>query len=299
MAEELLDGVQLWEEINRAALSCRNGQRRCAVSYVTAADRLPLGRNDVLVVNAGKNAMRQGATSKRALRHYVERGVKVFSVAELHTKIYVLGNRVVVGSANLSERASTGMSLEAAVVTSSKHIRRQAIGFIDDLIARRQPMCLADVDALPDCLVPRRRVLPASEIVDVPERLWAFWWGEMPLTADEERLVRSAGRGTANELLVVPAGDPAQPGELLLPVGRPKFDKIFGPPQRVLERRSDGKSHVLVVRALDGFEDLGVGPEHQRRRARLPHSIRDLGAADGDIEFTGPALEGLLNLFRS
>jgi hypothetical protein len=50
--------------------------------------------------------MRHGATSKEALRRYVCAGVRVFSKADLHTKVYVFGDVAVVGSANLFERAA-------------------------------------------------------------------------------------------------------------------------------------------------------------------------------------------------
>ena len=56
---------------------------------------------------------------------------------------------MVVGSANISARAAQGDSLEVGLVTTSKRVRIQAVEF-DDLTAGRQPVTLAEIEALPN-----------------------------------------------------------------------------------------------------------------------------------------------------
>jgi hypothetical protein len=57
---------------------------------------------------------------------------------------------VVVGSANISARAAQGDSLEVGLVTTLKRVRTQAVEFVDDLTAGRQPVTLAEIEALPN-----------------------------------------------------------------------------------------------------------------------------------------------------
>lgn len=299
VAENFFDGLELWSEIQEAADACGDGERRCVVAYVTAAQRLPLGHGDVLVVNAGGSALKQGATSKVALGHYVQAGVKVFSVPYLHAKVYVLGDTAVVGSANLSDRAASGASLEAAVISGSKKLLRQANAFIDDLINEREPMTDTDIDLLPDPDETTKSTADGPEVVDVPRRLWAYWTYEEDLTADELRLSRGhRGRGSLNEIVSIDVDDPAQPGDLLLPVWREDGAKIFGCPMTVLERLDDGETHLLIARPLDGYESLGVDTEHVRRRANLPKPIRSITENSDEVLVDASGLASLLTLFQ-
>jgi len=135
-------------------------------------NRPRLGTGDTLVVNASDAAMRQGSTTKVALLAFAKAGVRVYGVGRLHAKVMVFGDRVVVGSSNLSMRASQGISIEAAVVSDSKVLVREANAFIDGLIAGFQPISLEQISALPD-VEPRKRAAP--EALDPPERLWVYW----------------------------------------------------------------------------------------------------------------------------
>lgn len=79
MAENVFDGPELWFEIDEAADAYGDDERLCVVAGVTASHRMPLGRGDVLVVNAGDTGLKKEATSKVALRHDVQAGLKMFS----------------------------------------------------------------------------------------------------------------------------------------------------------------------------------------------------------------------------
>lgn len=80
MTVKLVAGAgEVWDSITAV---CKQGKRRrAAVAYVGqhAPQLLPLGRGDILVVNAGDSALLSHATSPVALEVYLNAGVKVFS----------------------------------------------------------------------------------------------------------------------------------------------------------------------------------------------------------------------------
>jgi len=93
----------VWSEI-AGVLSAR-GPRRVAVAFLGAdAPRLmpKLTAGDLLVCNASDRALKSGATSPDALAAFVERGVAVFSRADLHAKVYASRRTAFIGSANAS-----------------------------------------------------------------------------------------------------------------------------------------------------------------------------------------------------
>lgn len=103
-----------------------------AVAYVgDGADHLlPLKAGDTVVVNGSRNALASGATSARILREWYEQGVEVYSHPTLHAKVFVIGRTAIVGSANLSQRASFDNTAEAAIQTTDRAIVGQARDFV-------------------------------------------------------------------------------------------------------------------------------------------------------------------------
>jgi len=301
MTNKLLSGIELWNAIHDASATCKPGERRVAVAYVSQADILDLGRGDVLVVNAGRHAMAQGSTTKFALQEYLKRGVLIYNRPDLHTKVIVLGKLAVVGSSNISRRASRGTSVEAAVVTTSAQLVRQVASFIDDLHSDLKPMTSADVARLPDA--PETPGSPSDdgpEVIDPPRRLWAYWNEDHDLSAAEVAVIKRAKhafQGRAKHTVLVDADDRAEAGDLLLPVWMSRDGKVFGPPARVLGRHQEDSSVVLVAQDMDGYTALGTGDEHLRLRARLPRPIRDLSAGDLDVTLTGKDMTDALALF--
>lgn len=263
---------------------------------------LQLAKGDTLVVNAGRNAMEQGATTKHALIAYLDAGVRIYSRSDLHAKVLVLGDTAIIGSANLSLRASTGRSIEAAIVTTTKRTVQQAIEFIEELVDELRPLTRRDVLALPDA---KPRTVGGgglgSEVVDDPAVLWAYWSRDVEFTADEEEVAAEAKRmfkGRGKWTLIVDEEDAAIEGELVMPVWREDDDVMFGPPARVLGRRDDREVHVLVLQDLDGCVALRPDKAHERARAQLPRSVRALRAGDPDVRLSGTELGDLLRLFE-
>ena len=69
-----------------------------AVTYVSYIDGLPLGAGDTLVCDASDATAKSGGTDRETLRALVTRGVRVFSLHGLHSKVVAAGPRAIVGS---------------------------------------------------------------------------------------------------------------------------------------------------------------------------------------------------------
>ena len=103
----------------------RSQVRTCAVAYVTDASLLPLGRGDLLVVDASDESISEGRTSAQSLQLLFGRGVSIHSLAKLHAKIYAFDRAAIIGSANLS-RSSREQLVEAAVISVEQSLIQQA-----------------------------------------------------------------------------------------------------------------------------------------------------------------------------
>ncbi|MDX6767067.1 MAG: phospholipase D family protein [Candidatus Methylacidiphilales bacterium] len=120
----------VWPQLTKAA---RSTQQRCAVAVAYfgkgASRLLPLPKGSILVVNASESAVKSGQTCPADLLAMSKRGVRVYSVANLHAKVFVLGRVVYVGSANVS-RHSAQQLFEAVIRTMDAEVLSSAKQFI-------------------------------------------------------------------------------------------------------------------------------------------------------------------------
>jgi len=139
-----LHSDNLWRTIKRHA---RHAKRRShvAVAYFGsgASDRLPLKRGSTLVVNMGDNAVRNGLTKPSEILAMLKRGIDVHSVANLHAKVFVIGSRAFVGSANVSNNSANSL-VEAAVELTSREAVAQCRSFVRRLAGERVTPKLAE-----------------------------------------------------------------------------------------------------------------------------------------------------------
>lgn len=129
---ELLTGEDVWPAITA---KCKATSRHhVAVAYLGmgAVERLPLVEGDLLVVNASPRSLRAGAVDPDALADYIDLGVEVVSVRNLHAKVYVLGKTLFIGSANNSESSAFGL-VEAVVRTTDAVAVRDARELVETL----------------------------------------------------------------------------------------------------------------------------------------------------------------------
>jgi hypothetical protein len=110
-----------------------------AVSFLSggASERLPLKSGDLLVVRFDRAAVKSGLVSPKEILRYLNRGVEVHAIANLHAKVYVLGRTAFVGSANVSFRSEHSL-VEAICESSDQRFvsacRRFVLSLRGDLI---------------------------------------------------------------------------------------------------------------------------------------------------------------------
>jgi len=117
MAAKLIT-EHIWRDL---AVAAKRTQRPtfAAVAYLgkAAGKLLPFRRGSRLVVDASPAAVAAGQTCPSELELLARRGVRVFSVENLHSKVFVIGNRAYVGSANASHHSAQRL-LEAVMTTA-------------------------------------------------------------------------------------------------------------------------------------------------------------------------------------
>jgi hypothetical protein len=126
---------RVWERIESLSLNC--SQKKAAVSYVTSDSILKFSNLDILVLDASDDAISQGQTSARVIQRAMNRGAFIYSIADLHSKVMLFDQTLVVGSANISVRSSRTL-VEAALVSSDQSAVEHASTWIDELAAAGQ-----------------------------------------------------------------------------------------------------------------------------------------------------------------
>jgi len=123
---------EIWPQLTKAVRACR---QRCAVAvayFGAGAGRLiPLPKGSRLVVDASERAVASGQTAPGELLKLVRRGVAVYSVPNLHAKVFVIGRAAYIGSINVSSRSAAQL-VEAVVRTTEGSAIRAAQQFVHD-----------------------------------------------------------------------------------------------------------------------------------------------------------------------
>jgi hypothetical protein len=207
---EFISGSQVWRRITAAA-KASNKPAYVAVAYFgkEASRLLPLTRGSRLVVDASEHAVKSGQTHPADLKRLVRKGVRVYTLANLHAKIFVFGSKAFVGSANASRRSSSAL-IEAIVVTTDK----SAVKAVRALIERHclQPLGPEELDRLqsmyrPPHLPPEsRRVGPRARRRGTaptlrPLRLVQLWHHDPP---EGSEAAAKAGRAAARREMTRP-----------------------------------------------------------------------------------------------
>jgi hypothetical protein len=122
----------IWPQLTKAV---RDSQNRCAVAVAYfgkgARRLLPLARGSQLVVDASERSVASGQTCPADLIKLAKHGVAIYSVPNLHAKVFVLGRAAYIGSANVSSRSSTQL-VEALIRTTELQSVRAARQFVHD-----------------------------------------------------------------------------------------------------------------------------------------------------------------------
>jgi len=129
---------ELWPTITRLARNSRH--RHVAVAYLGqgASNILPLQSGDSLVVDMSLPTVASGLTDPREVGRYLSKGVDVFTCANLHAKIYLLDNALIIGSANVSRRSRDAL-VEAGLLSRDRASVIDARGWIKDCLLYTSP----------------------------------------------------------------------------------------------------------------------------------------------------------------
>jgi hypothetical protein len=123
----------IWPQLKLAAKSSR---QRCAVAVAFlgkgGSNLLPLPPGSKLVVDASKHSVASGRVCPADLIKFVKRGVDVFSVPNLHAKVFVIGRTAYVGSTNISNNSASNL-VEAVIRTTDPVAVQAARKFVADL----------------------------------------------------------------------------------------------------------------------------------------------------------------------
>jgi hypothetical protein len=123
----------IWPKLTKAV---RGSRQPCAVAVAYlgagAGHLLPLPKGSHLVVDASERAVTSGQTCPTDLSKLVKRGVKMYSVPNLHAKVFVLDRVAYIGSTNVSSRSASQL-IEAVVCTTVSSAVQSARQFVSDL----------------------------------------------------------------------------------------------------------------------------------------------------------------------
>lgn len=124
----------LWHELT-AAIRNAKGKADVAVAYWGngASALLPLVAGSRLVVDASEEAVKAGSTSPAELIRLHLNGVSIYSVPNLHAKLFLVGEQLFVGSANASLRSAESL-VEAMLVTEDLNAVQEGRIFFDRLV---------------------------------------------------------------------------------------------------------------------------------------------------------------------
>lgn len=122
-----------WRALTAATKRAR-GSSSVAVAYLGtgAARLLPLKAGSRLVVDASEPAVKAGQTNPHELRRFLRRRVRVYSVPNLHSKVFVLGREAFIGSANVSTHSAMAL-VEAVLRTAERDVVGAAKRFVSGM----------------------------------------------------------------------------------------------------------------------------------------------------------------------
>lgn len=123
----------VWEHISKRANANKN--RYVAVAYLgkNASKYLRLESGDVLVVDASESSIKSGSTNPSEIEKYINNGVELYSHENLHSKVFVLGNLALIGSANVSGNSANVLT-ECMVEFKNAETVSAARGFVRSLM---------------------------------------------------------------------------------------------------------------------------------------------------------------------
>jgi PLD-like domain len=126
----------IWTSIKQ--LSKKSKLTKVAVAYfgTNGAKQLNLKKSDTLIVAMSINNVKMGQVNPFEIEKLYKKGVNIFTVQNLHSKIYLFDNEVIIGSANVSTNSENTL-LEAGILTNDPTTISNANIFLENLSVER------------------------------------------------------------------------------------------------------------------------------------------------------------------
>ncbi|WP_395750225.1 phospholipase D-like domain-containing protein [Prosthecobacter sp.] len=262
---------------------------------------LPLPKGSRLVVDASERTVRLGLTCPAELLKLHKRGVEIFSVMNLHAKVYVVGRNVFVGSANVS-RHSADTLVEAMIQTTDSEAVTQARQFVTGLclqLQRPEQLKALRVIYRPPHRPSKPKTKSAKSGQAVTPEIADLRLAQVSTSAklphDEER-VRSEGEATAARMRLHRSSTHSldnfrwwgscgfERGQQIVRVEEDRGFYWVYPPEFVLHVEKVPRKSVWYVHV--------EGPK--RRRKSLNHLVAQLGrGAKNKLSVSGPVKDGV------
>jgi hypothetical protein len=155
--EQFLTG-DIWKKVNK--LLTKRQKKIACIAYVTS-DKLKLTKGDTLICDASTFSIKFGETSAKTLEIYFNRGVNIYSNQQLHSKVLLTDNFLVIGSANLSKSSAERLT-ESSVITESDILISQAKAFCHNLTEESKLLNEKDIQSLLKIEVVKRPSKPMT-----------------------------------------------------------------------------------------------------------------------------------------
>ena len=253
MTSLITSGV--WARITKAAKAAPT-KAHVAVAYFGkgASKLLPLRAGSTLVVDMSESAVKSGQTNPGELLKLINRGVAVYSVPNLHAKVFVIGPRAFIGSANASTNSANTLveavleSTDRSVVTSAlRFVREQAVQRVLPEYARTMLKLYKPAKFGASGEGTPNHGLPATPVVHVVHLVYENW-SEAETAFDERETqiaarLRKRPRQSVVDAFRWTGGCVIQKGDIVIQVtaeGRGR--KLVSPPANVLRVRRYGKT---------------------------------------------------------
>ena len=128
MQHLLCDDV--WDRLRQ--LSKKSKRRSIAVAFLSDPYLVKLRHGDLLIVDASDGRIKCGETSAKALASILRKRTAIFSLPNLHAKVFVFDDTAIIGSTNVSRNSSLAL-IEAALVTDDRATVSQTLALIESL----------------------------------------------------------------------------------------------------------------------------------------------------------------------
>jgi hypothetical protein len=127
----------IWVTISEKAKNATT--RHVAVAYIgkkNSKKLLPLDKGDRLVVDMSDRALETGQTNPHEIEKYMKKKVRAYNCPNLHAKVFVFDDIVIVGSTNLSSSSENDL-IEAAMLCKNIAVAKEVSDWISTLKKRR------------------------------------------------------------------------------------------------------------------------------------------------------------------